>query len=178
MAESVSPFSHVLEFGKADFADVRSANAPAAMYFVISVLPISTTSGTVPPAKVLVLGVALVQMPLVTRIVRTATLEQSVRGFVEAAVALDDSAAAIGWSEAGLRRFAEERHPVFLAPLLAATATAHLRADPPRPADAGTLLAHAQALVAALPARGTLAEAEVATSAARPRSARRRRACS
>ena len=29
-----------------------SANAPAAMYFVISVFPISITSGTVPPARV------------------------------------------------------------------------------------------------------------------------------
>ena len=31
---------------------VRSAKAPAAMYFVISVLPISITSGTLPPASV------------------------------------------------------------------------------------------------------------------------------
>ena len=35
----------------------------------------------------LVVGVAVVQAPLVARILRTATLEQSVRGFVEAAVA-------------------------------------------------------------------------------------------
>ena len=33
------------------------------------------------------IGVARVQAPLIARIVRTATLEQSVRGFVEAAVA-------------------------------------------------------------------------------------------
>ncbi len=32
--------------------DEMSANAPAAMYFVISVLPISITSGELPPASV------------------------------------------------------------------------------------------------------------------------------
>jgi hypothetical protein len=32
-------------------SDVRSWNAPAAMYFVISVLPISSTSGALPPAS-------------------------------------------------------------------------------------------------------------------------------
>jgi hypothetical protein len=51
VAESASPLSHVPELGKLDFAEVRSANAPAAMYFVVSVLPISTTSGTVPAAS-------------------------------------------------------------------------------------------------------------------------------
>jgi peptide/nickel transport system permease protein len=44
---------------------------------------------------VLVLGVAVVQLPLVARIIRAATLEQSVRGFVEAAVARGESTAAI-----------------------------------------------------------------------------------
>ena len=33
-------------------SDVRSWKAPAAMYFVISVLPISITSGAFPPANV------------------------------------------------------------------------------------------------------------------------------
>src|SRR5439155_13779329 len=42
--------SHVDEFGIDDLLELRSANAPAAMYFTISVLPISTTSGAVPPA--------------------------------------------------------------------------------------------------------------------------------
>ena len=42
--------NHVDEFGIEDFFDVMSANAPAAMYLTISVLPISTTSGAVPPA--------------------------------------------------------------------------------------------------------------------------------
>jgi len=35
-----------------DLEDVMSAKAPAAMYFVISVLPISITSGELPPASV------------------------------------------------------------------------------------------------------------------------------
>jgi peptide/nickel transport system permease protein len=44
---------------------------------------------------VLVIGVALVQLPLVARIVRTATLEQSVRGYVEAAIARGEKRAAV-----------------------------------------------------------------------------------
>src|SRR3984893_8268735 len=44
------PLSHVLLFSNG--TDERSANAPAAMYFVISVLPISITSGELPPASV------------------------------------------------------------------------------------------------------------------------------
>ena len=43
----------------------------------------------------LVAGVAFVQAPLVARIIRTATLEQSVRGFVEAAVARGEGTFAI-----------------------------------------------------------------------------------
>jgi peptide/nickel transport system permease protein len=39
----------------------------------------------------LVIGVAVVQMPSIARIMRTATLEQSVRGFVESAVARGES---------------------------------------------------------------------------------------
>jgi hypothetical protein len=42
----------VRALSKDDFCDVRSANAPAAMYFVISVLPISMTSGVVFAASV------------------------------------------------------------------------------------------------------------------------------
>ena len=44
--------SQVDEFGIFDLSAVMSANAPAAMYFVISVLPISITSGALPPASV------------------------------------------------------------------------------------------------------------------------------
>ena len=43
----------------------------------------------------LVLGVAIVQAPAIARIVRSATLEQSVRGFVEAAVARGEGTFAI-----------------------------------------------------------------------------------
>ncbi len=51
VAESVRPFSHVDEFGMLRLAEVMSANAPAAMYFVISVFPSSITSGALPPAS-------------------------------------------------------------------------------------------------------------------------------
>ena len=40
------------EFAKDDFSAVRSWKAPAAMYLVISVFPISITSGALPPASV------------------------------------------------------------------------------------------------------------------------------
>jgi peptide/nickel transport system permease protein len=44
---------------------------------------------------VLIIGVALVQAPQISRIVRTATLEVSVRGYVEAAVARGERAPAV-----------------------------------------------------------------------------------
>jgi ABC-type dipeptide/oligopeptide/nickel transport system permease subunit len=53
-----------------------------ALLFILVLIAGAGTSRTA-----LVAGVAVVQAPLVARIVRTATLEQSVRGFVEAAVA-------------------------------------------------------------------------------------------
>jgi peptide/nickel transport system permease protein len=62
---------------------------PALLFLLVLV----TGAGT--SKAVLVLGVALVQMPLVARIVRAATLEQSVRGFVEAAVARGERTTAI-----------------------------------------------------------------------------------
>jgi peptide/nickel transport system permease protein len=60
---------------------------------LIFLLVLATGAGT--SAVVLVLGVAIVQAPLVARVVRTATLEQSVRGFVEAAVARGEGTAAV-----------------------------------------------------------------------------------
>lgn len=60
---------------------------------LIFLLVLVTGAGTSEVA--LVLGVAVVQAPLVSRIVRTATLEQSVRGFVEAAVARGERTTAI-----------------------------------------------------------------------------------
>ncbi len=58
---------------------------------------------------VLVLGVALVQAPGISRIVRTATLEVSVRGYVEAAVARGERAIAV---------LTREVLPNILAPVL------------------------------------------------------------
>src|SRR3954471_15291797 len=52
VADPVRPLSHVDAFGNLLLSAVMSANAPAAMYFVISVLPISITSGVLPPASV------------------------------------------------------------------------------------------------------------------------------
>lgn len=70
------------------FVDVLLSVPP-----LIFLLVLATGAGT--SEVVLVLGVALVQAPLVSRIVRTATLEQSVRGFVEAAVARGERTTAI-----------------------------------------------------------------------------------
>jgi ABC-type dipeptide/oligopeptide/nickel transport system permease subunit len=62
---------------------------PALLFILVLV----TGAGTGKAA--LVAGVATVQAPLIARVVRTATLEQSVRGFVEAAVARGESTVAI-----------------------------------------------------------------------------------
>jgi len=58
---------------------------------------------------VLVLGVAVIQAPSISRIVRTATLEVAVRGYVEAAVARGERAAAV---------ISREVLPNILAPVL------------------------------------------------------------
>src|SRR5919199_328080 len=52
MPDAARPFSQLREFGNDALSGLRFANAPAAMYFVISVFPISMTSGTLPPASV------------------------------------------------------------------------------------------------------------------------------
>src|SRR3954467_723567 len=52
MPDAARPFSQFFAFGNEPFCELRFANAPAAMYFVISVLPISMTSGVLPPASV------------------------------------------------------------------------------------------------------------------------------
>src|SRR3954467_9302494 len=51
VADPVRPLIHVDELGNLPLSAVMSAKAPAAMYFVISVLPISITSGVLPPAS-------------------------------------------------------------------------------------------------------------------------------
>jgi len=75
---------------------------------LLFILVLITGAGTSKAA--LVAGVALVQAPLIARIIRTATLEQSVRGFVEAAVARGEGTFAV------LRR---EILPNIVAPIAA-----------------------------------------------------------
>ena len=62
---------------------------PALVFLLVLVTGLGTSKG------VLVLGVAIIQTPPVARIVRSATLAQSVRGFVEAAVARGEGTLAI-----------------------------------------------------------------------------------
>ncbi len=62
---------------------------PALVFLLVLVTGLGTSKA------VLILGVALIQMPAIARIIRSATLTQSVRGFVEAAVARGESTFAI-----------------------------------------------------------------------------------
>ena len=87
---------------------MRTADVMLSFPALLFLLVLVTGAGT--SNALLVIGVALVQMPLIARIVRAATLEQSVRGFVEAAVARGESTAAI------LRR---EILPNIVAPIMA-----------------------------------------------------------
>jgi peptide/nickel transport system permease protein len=87
---------------------MRAADVMLSFPALLFLLVLVTGAGT--SKAVLVLGVALVQLPLVARIVRTATLEQSVRGFVEAAVARGERTSAV------LRR---EILPNIVAPIMA-----------------------------------------------------------
>ena len=71
---------------------------PALLFLLVLVTGVSTRQtifGVATSKAALVIGVAVVQAPLVARIVRAATLEQSVRGFVEAAVARGERSPAI-----------------------------------------------------------------------------------
>lgn len=72
---------------------MRAADVMLSFPALLFLLVLVTGAGT--SKAVLVFGVALVQMPLIARIVRAATLEQSVRGFVEAAVARGERTPAI-----------------------------------------------------------------------------------
>jgi peptide/nickel transport system permease protein len=74
--------------GWADPVLMRCMDVLLAFPPVIFLLLLATGFGSSAPA--LIIGIALVHMPGVARIVRTATLEVSVRGFVEAAVARGD----------------------------------------------------------------------------------------
>jgi peptide/nickel transport system permease protein len=72
---------------------MRSADVllsfPAMLFLLVLVAGAGTSNVT------LVLGVAVIQMPQIARIIRSATLAQSTRGFVEAAVARGESTASI-----------------------------------------------------------------------------------
>jgi len=87
---------------------MRSADVLISFPALLFILVLIAGAGTSKAA--LVAGVAVVQAPLVARIVRTAALEQAVRGFVEAAVARGESTFAI------LRR---EILPNIVAPIAA-----------------------------------------------------------
>lgn len=64
-------------------------SVPALLFILVLVTGAGTSNAT------LVVAVAVVQAPLIARVVRSATLEQSVRAFVEAAVARGERASAI-----------------------------------------------------------------------------------
>jgi ABC-type dipeptide/oligopeptide/nickel transport system permease subunit len=77
----------------ADSVLMRSADVLISIPALLFILVLITGAGT--SKAVLVAAVATVQAPLVARIIRTATLEQSVRGFVEASVARGEGTFAI-----------------------------------------------------------------------------------
>jgi ABC-type dipeptide/oligopeptide/nickel transport system permease subunit len=87
---------------------MRGADVLLSFPALLFILVVVTGAGT--SKAVLVATVACVQLPLIARIVRTATLEQSVRGFVEAAEARGDR-----WSQI-LRR---EILPNIATPIMA-----------------------------------------------------------
>ena len=87
---------------------MRSADVLLSFPALLFLLVLVTGAGT--STAVVVLGVAVIQMPLIARIILSATLVQSVRGFVEAAVARGERTTAI------LRR---ELLPNILAPIMA-----------------------------------------------------------
>ena len=72
---------------------MRSADLLLAFPSLFLILLLATRFGT--STTVVVLGVTLAHLPYVVRLVRTATLEMSVRGYVEAAVARGESTLAI-----------------------------------------------------------------------------------
>jgi ABC-type dipeptide/oligopeptide/nickel transport system permease subunit len=72
---------------------MRSADVLLSLPALLFLLVLVTGLGS--SRTVLVIGVALIQLPLVARIIRSATQTQSVRGFVEAAAARGESTSAI-----------------------------------------------------------------------------------
>ena len=86
---------------------MRSVDVMLAFPPLLFLLVLITGAGT--GVGVLVLGVAAIQAPGISRIVRTATLEVSVRGYVEAAIARGERAGAV---------VVREVFPNILAPVL------------------------------------------------------------
>jgi peptide/nickel transport system permease protein len=78
---------------KVDPVLMRTVDVMLAFPPLLFLLILITGAGT--GVGVLVIGVAAIQAPGISRIVRTATLEVSVRGYVEAAVARGERAAAV-----------------------------------------------------------------------------------
>ena len=72
---------------------MRTVDVMLAFPPLLFLLVLITGAGT--GMGVLIVGVAAIQAPSISRIVRTATLEVSVRGYVEAAVARGERAAAV-----------------------------------------------------------------------------------
>jgi len=72
---------------------MRSADLLLAFPALFMILLLATRFGTSP--GVILIGVALIHIPQIARIVRTATLETSVTGYVEAALARGDSTLSI-----------------------------------------------------------------------------------
>jgi peptide/nickel transport system permease protein len=81
----------------ADTILMRGVDVLISIPALLFILVLITGAGTSKAA--LIVGVAIVQAPLVARIVRTATLEQAVRGFVEAAEARGERIFSILWRE-------------------------------------------------------------------------------
>jgi peptide/nickel transport system permease protein len=72
---------------------MRTVDVMLAFPPLLFLLVLITGAGT--GAGILIVGVAAIQAPGISRIVRTATLEVSVRGYVEAAIARGERAAAV-----------------------------------------------------------------------------------
>jgi len=92
---------------RADPILMRTVDVMLAFPPLLFLLVLITGAGT--GVGVLVIGVAAIQAPGISRIVRTATLEVSVRGYVEAAVARGERAGAV---------VVREVFPNILAPVL------------------------------------------------------------
>ncbi|MGH2744625.1 MAG: ABC transporter permease [Thermoleophilaceae bacterium] len=75
--------------GRVDGALMRATDVVLAFPPLLVLLVLATGAGA--GATTVVLGVALVQVPAVARVIRAATLEVSVRGYVEAAYARGES---------------------------------------------------------------------------------------